>query len=62
MVCPRCSLPGRPGWVFYDDYLLECISCGFVLRDFTPAGFAYKGKWKYQIRHFKRQHHSSTHA
>ena len=28
--CPRCSNQVA-GWVFYDDNLVECLSCGFIL-------------------------------
>ena len=46
--CPRCSNPGFPGWVFYDDYLVECLSCGYILRDMTPITVNYEKDWKYR--------------
>jgi len=31
-VCPRCSLQ-IPGWPIYQDGMVSCLHCGFVLRD-----------------------------
>jgi Zn ribbon nucleic-acid-binding protein len=51
-VCPRCSLQVA-GWVFYEDNLVECLSCGYILKDMTPLD--YDRNWKYRIRKLSRK-------
>jgi len=56
--CPRCNNQVA-GWVFYEDNLVECLSCGCIIRDMTPPD--YKRNWKNDthklvIKKYHRQH------